>query len=80
MWTPTVAHGAPGTVALALSKLAVHIIRFALTPEYSIRTNNTGAAHCETMAEFVGQQGLNQAGVEQMSLIYSMLMSGQVCG
>jgi len=27
------------------------------------------------MAEFVGQQGLKEAGVEQMSLIYSMLMS-----
>jgi len=40
-----------------------------------IRTNNTGAAQCETMAEFVGQQGLKEAGVEQMSLIYSMLMS-----
>ena len=27
------------------------------------------------MAEFVGQRGLNEAGDEQMSLIYSMLMS-----
>ncbi len=27
------------------------------------------------MAEFVGQQGLKEAGDEQMSLIYSMLMS-----
>jgi hypothetical protein len=40
-----------------------------------IRIDNTGAAQCEAMAEYVGQQGLKEAGVEQMSLIYSMLMS-----
>jgi hypothetical protein len=28
-----------------------------------IRTNNTGAAQCEIMAEFVGQQGLKAARV-----------------
>src|SRR5260370_39760238 len=38
-----------------------------------VRTNNTGAAQCETIEECVGQQGLDDAGDEQMSLIYSML-------
>ena len=40
-----------------------------------MRTSSTGAALCETMAEFVGEQGLKEAGDEQLSLIYSMLMS-----